>query len=225
MRKEMKLITSCLAVVYLSLQIELNAQSRYQSDDVRVWQNGLVVLTSGDSASGSIAYHFREEVVEVTNEDQSISTFSPVNVAYFVVMNEYTGEQQLFRTLYWDQGKDYTDFKKPTFFEQLNEGKFTLIIREAYTQKNAGTMSDTGPYGREYESRSTVNGYFVNEVRPLYYILLPDGEIQTLRRVKKDLLRLCGNKSRMVKKYARKNKLSYEKPRELKAIINYYNTL
>lgn len=225
MMKEMKFAAIFLIILFFSLKAEINAQIRYNPGEVQVWKNGTVVLVSGDTVSGAITYHCREDVVEVTKDDTSISTFSPVNVEYFTVINDYTGRQQLFRTFYWDQGRSNTDFKKPSFFEQLNDGSYTLIIREEYIQKNKSAANDISPYGIEYDARTSVDGYFVNEIRPLYYILLPDGDIVPLKRVRKDLLDLCGKKSRLVKKYAKKNKLSFDKPNELTAIVNYYNTL
>jgi hypothetical protein len=225
MRKKMKFAALSFVVLFQLFSTELNAQIKYNPGEVQVWKEGSVVLLSGDTIAGSIAYHCREDVVEITKEDLSISTFSAVNVDHFTVINDYTGKEQLFRTLYWDQGKENTDFKKPSFFEQLNEGNFTLIIREEYVQRNTGTASATGPYGKEYDIRSSTNGYFVNEVKPLYYILMPDGDIVKLKRTRKDFLDLCGKKSRQVKRYAQKNKLSFETPNELTAIVNFYNTL
>lgn len=225
MRKEIKLAVNGLVVLLFCFNAELKAQIRYIPAEVQVWSYGSVVLESGDTISGSITYHCKQDVVEVTKVDLSLSTFSPVNVKYFTVINDYTGEQQLFRTLYWDQGKESTDFKRPFFFEQLNEGNYTLIIREEYTQKNRGAANDASPYGREYDLRRSIDGYFVNEVRPLYYILLPDGDIIPLKHTRKDLLNLCGKKSRQVKRYAKQNKLSFEKRNELTAIVNFYNTL
>lgn len=225
MKKKIRIIAVCLFVLLFSVEKNLNAQDNTNAIDVLEWNSGFVILTTGDSISGAITYHCRGDVIEVTKEDNTINTFSPVNVSYFVVNNESTGEKQTFRTLYWDQGRVNSDFKKPTFFEQLNEGPLTLIMRETYIQRSTRLMSNSSPYGSKYAERTSTQGVFAEMVKPLYYILLPDGEIYTLKRVRKDLHRLIGSKSGQIKKFARKNKLSYEKPNELAAIINYYNSL
>ena len=212
----------CVVLVLIGLSPSAFAQIRTEVD-VQQWPAGKIVLTTGDTIYGPITFHRTQEVLNVQNEDGTISAYSPVNVQYFVAQEQPSNRPYLFRTLMWDMGRDYSDFKKPTFFEQLNQGPLTLIMREAYVRRNVHYASNQRYY---YDSNFyPANGAFLDQVNELYYVLLPNGEIVTLRRVKRDLHRLFGNKSKQVKKFVKAKKLDYAKPHELVAIINYYNSL
>ncbi len=156
-------------------------------------------------------------------------SFSPVNVDHFIVSNasEESPGQQVFVTYNWDQDKPYTDFKKPTFFQQLNYGQLTLIMRESYVRRDVNNMSamNTRRFGY-YDPYYNSMGYrFVEQIVPLFYLLLPDGDIITLRNLRKDLPRYFGKKEKDVKEFMKKNKYNYDNIDHLVAIIDYYNTL
>ena len=129
------LIVSCLLGSY-----PLTAQVR-QEVDVQEWPNGTVTLTTGDVVEGVITYYRVQEIVTVLSENGDLYSLSPVNVDKFEVNNEYGSRRHVFKTIYWDQGKDYTDFKKPTFFEQLTEGNTTLLMRESYYKRTIDTYT------------------------------------------------------------------------------------
>jgi hypothetical protein len=193
---------------------------------VQQWPTGKVVLTSGDTIYGPLAFYRSEDVVNVQNTDGTISAFSPVNVQYFVAQEQPSGRSYFFKTLMWDMGRDYTDFKKPTFFEQLNQGELTLMMRETYISRT--NTNTNGFYGQRYyyDPYYYPMGYQPTQViKELYYVLLPNGEVVTLRNVRKDLHRLFGDESRKVKKYVKEHHLDYERPHELVSIINYFNSL
>jgi hypothetical protein len=201
------------------------AQQRMEID-VQQWPTGKVVLTSGDTIYGPLAFYRSEDVVNVQNTDGTISAFSPVNVQYFVAQEQPSGRSYFFKTLMWDMGRDYTNFKKPTFFEQLNQGGLTLMMREAYINRHNNYSNSF--YGQRYyyDPYFYPTGYQPTQViKELYYVLLPNGEVVTLRHVRKDLHKLFGKKSRAVKKYVKDHRLDYERPHELVSIINYFNSL
>lgn len=209
-----------LAALVLSCCWPLLAKGQFKEMyEAQEWHHGKVVLATGESLYGTIVYHPKQDVVQVELNDGAISSFSPVNVSHFVVKDKYSGKPQVFRSLFWNLGKTNTDFKKPVFFEQLNHGTISLIKRQVSMRNN-----DNG------------NGYYVDvnnplwydtseEVKESYYALLPDGEIVTLRNVRKDLLRLFGKKADTVKQFVRSNKLDFAKTNELVIIVNYFNTL
>lgn len=160
------------------------------------------------------------------NGDGTKSSFSPVNVQYFIGQEQPSGRSYTFRSLQWDLGRDFTDFKKPTFFEQLNQGTYTLIMREDYVRKDVASTSPLYAQNAMHGSNYYVPGSeWLDQIKGLFYILLPDGEIITLRNVRKDLHQLFGSKSKEVKKFARERNLGYEKQHQLIAIVNYYNSL
>jgi len=209
--------------LFVCLLFACNAQAQgiFINENIVEWSNGSVFLVTGDSVQGSIKYYYKEDVINVLEDDGSISSFSPVNVHYFVANNVVTGSRQVFRTIYWNQGLEQSDFKKPSFFEQLNQGDLTLIMRETYTPVSSNGLSSSSIVNY----RSTLKDNAVEGVQSFYYVLMPDGEVKSLRRVRRDLLRLLGDKADDVKKYAKKNDLSYDNTYELITIVEYYNSL
>lgn len=101
----------------LLLTWQVKAQGIYTNFNVQEWPAGSIVLVNGDSVQGAIKYHYKEDVINVLKNDGTVSSCSPVNVHHFIAKNNYTGSQQVFRTFYWDLGKEQSGFKKPTFFE------------------------------------------------------------------------------------------------------------
>lgn len=224
MKKNLTMLAQVVCVVIAVMVHSLNATAQYRAEiDVQNWPAGKVVLTTGDTIYGPLTFHRTQEVINVHNEDGTISSFSPVNVQYFVAQEMPSNRSYTFRTLMWNLGRDYSDFKKPTFFEQLNQGPLSLIMREAYVRRDVHYASNQ-IYANNPNLYQPGDGY-IDQVTGLYYALLPDGEIVTLRNVRKDLHRLFGKKSKQVKKFVRSKKLDYSKPHELIAIVNYFNSL
>ncbi|MEJ8801544.1 hypothetical protein [Pontibacter sp. H249] len=213
------LVTIFLTIILSGFWLNAVEAQHRTAIDVQEWPNGKVVLITGDTLYGALTYHRTQDIVNVFHEDGSMSSVSPVNVEYFITQEIPSGKSSTFRSLRWNMGKSNSDFKKPTFFEELNQGALTLIMREAYVRGDGGNNG-------YYEATNFNNrGQLGDEVKNLYYILLPDGDIVNLRNLRKDLHMLFGSKSKEVKSYIRKNKLEYEKPHELVAIINYFNAI
>ncbi|RDV13751.1 hypothetical protein DXT99_18510 [Pontibacter diazotrophicus] len=224
MKKSLTMLAQVVCVVIAVMVHSLDASAQYRPEiDVQEWPTGKVVLTTGDTIYGPLTYHRTQEVINVHNEDGTISAFSPVNVQYFVAQEQPSNRPYIFRTLMWNLGRDYTDFKKPTFFEQLNQGPLTLVMREKYVRRDVQYASRQGYYADP--GLYPMGNNYIDQVDELYYVLLPDGDIVTLRNVRKDLHRLFGKKSKQVKKFVKKKKLDYSKPHELIAIVNYFNSL
>ncbi|MBC5995055.1 hypothetical protein [Pontibacter cellulosilyticus] len=221
MKKNLTALT-IVCVIFIGLSFNAAFGQIRTAIDVQEWPKGKVVLVNGDTLYGALTYYRTPEIVKVHHQDGSISSVSPVNVEYFIAQEMPSGRSFTFKSLHWDLGKPYSDFKKPTFFEELNRGALTLIMRETYVKRDAGRQN-TNLY-RNAPSYYGGNNFY-EQVKELYYIMLPDGEILPLKNVRKDLHTLFGEKSKNVKSYIKLNKLDYEKPHELIAIINYFNAL
>jgi hypothetical protein len=214
-----------LAGICLLFSSTINAQNR-QEIDIQEWPKGIVTLTSGEVLKGTITFYRTQDLISVLNDDGTLSTLSPVNVAQFEVSDGVRNRYHVFKSIFWNQGRDYTDFKKPAFFEQLNQGKATLLMREGYTKKSVDPYLASAMAGNAYDPLGyPINGQFYDQIRPKFYVLQPDGEIIMLTHIRKDFLSYCGNKASVIKAFARKQKLSFEQPIDFIAIVNYYNTL
>ncbi|WP_299824141.1 hypothetical protein [uncultured Pontibacter sp.] len=216
------LVLMCVMIAWLGIKPEVSLAQFRPAIDVQEWPTGKVVLVDGDTLYGALTYYRTQDIVNVHHEDGTMSSLSPVNVEYFIAQEMPSGRSYTFRTLRWDMGKAYSDFKKPTFFEELNRGLLTLIMRETYVRRDGSNIAASNYF---YDPNNYSSNQFTDQVKELYYILLPDGEILSLRNLRKDLHSLFGKKSKDVKSYVKLNKLDYEKPHELIAIVNYFNTI
>lgn len=205
------LLSIWLAPSWLAAQTE-------SSIFVQEWTNGKVVLTTGESIDGAIAYHRNIEVIKVYKEDGSVKSYSPVNVSQFVAADSRLGKYNVFQTLRWNQGNSGSDFKKPAFFEVLQEGTYSLIARSTYARQKLKNVFAGALFSSEQDA-------WREEIKMTYYVKLPDGEILRLRKIKRDLFSLSGDHKDKLKSYIKENKLDVTVPYQLSAVINYLNQL
>ncbi|MDX5438528.1 MAG: hypothetical protein LPK03_15095, partial [Pontibacter sp.] len=84
MKNFIKTITLLLFLSAICLITSSDAMAQFRpSIDVQEWPSGKIVLTSGDTLYGPVTFYRTQEVINVQNEDGTISSFSPVNVQYF----------------------------------------------------------------------------------------------------------------------------------------------
>ncbi|RAU82437.1 hypothetical protein [Pontibacter arcticus] len=219
-----KLLGMCLMLLLTCSIYKTSAQARTEID-VQEWAEGTVFLLSGDTVKGPVTFYRTQEVLNVHHADGSMSTYTPVTVSHFILKSMPEGFQYTFVSLPWDLGKPNSDFKKPTFFEQLNNGPVTLVMRENYVKRDMNNYY-SGRYAYYHPNYYGLpNNMWMDEVRELYYALLPDGDILELRNLRKDLQELFGKKAGQVKAFAKKNNLQYDRPNEVVRIVNYFNSL
>lgn len=223
----METFKAMLGVLVAAVGVSLNAWGQQSASlEMQQWPEGKVVLTDGSLIYGPLTLYQSKDVINVQNEDGSISAFSPVHVQYFVAQDQPSGRSYLFRTLPWDMDRTYSDFRKPTFFEQLNQGPLTLLLREVPVNPEPNYLSSL--YGRNSYAApgSYPVGYAATEQsQEIYYVLLPNGEIVTLHNVRRDLYKLFGKKAGKVKAYVKEHRLSFDRPYMLITIVNYFNSL
>ncbi|WP_116542052.1 hypothetical protein [Pontibacter virosus] len=211
-----------LLVTFACGNVPAWAQSN-QGFDTERWLYGKVVLVTGDSLQGAVVYHPAQDVVQIASEDGIINSFSAVSVSHFMISGVYNGKPQVFRSLPWNKGSIQSDFRVPVFFELINQGE--LVLMKRYIGVTAAKAD------QQYATASIQTSYFPHfategdELQEVLYMLLPNGEIVQLRKPKKDLLKLCGVHTGKVKQYAKSNKLDYNSSKDLRNIVDYYNTL
>ncbi len=216
------LLWALLATFILSPTTNVMAQR----GDIQEWAKGRIILTSGDTLYGPIAYHRTEDIIRVTLSDGSINAFAPVAVNSFTVTDEKNKYVQTFRPFLWNRGNDYSDYQAPAFFELLTEGKYSLVKREILS---ARTVSNAYPMyagsGRYYDPYAYTGSRYQTMVLDLFYLNTPNNKILALRNPKRDLEDLFKNKERMMREYIKANNLSYSETRDLIKILNHYNSL
>jgi hypothetical protein len=221
-KKLTKLIVVCVLCAVFMPNITQAQQGAIL--DVQEWPKGKVVLTDGDTVYGALSYYRAQDVVNVHHEDGTLSSFSPVNVEYFIAQDMPSGRSYTFRTLHWDMDKPNSDFKKPTFFEELNRGMVILLVREIYLNRNGNNGGAMSSNTHNSDVSNSTNLPY-DQIAQQYFLLLPNNKIVKLRNLRKDLHSLFGNRSKEVKSYIKLNRLDYDKRHELVAIINYFNAI
>ena len=221
----MKKISKSIQFLILLFGLSLVTIGAYaQRVDIQEWPKGRLVLTSGDTLSGPLTYHRTEDVVRITSPDGSIQAFAPVNVASFTVSDGRFS--QTFKPYMWNRGNDYSDYKAPSFFEQLNDGKFSLVKRETIVRRNMNASPMYAGYGRYYDPYGYGNNSrFVEQVQELFYLHTPDNNIVPLRKPKRDLEDVFGKKNKEMKAFISANRLDYDNARDLVLIVSHYNTI
>ncbi len=220
----LKIIKSIFFVLILFGFYSIHFSVQAQRVDIQEWPKGRVVLTSGDTLSGPLTYHRTEDIVRVTLKDGSIQAFAPVNVESFTVSDgRFT---QTFKPYMWNRGNDYSDYKAPAFFEQLNEGNYSLVKRETIVRRNMNSGPLYAGYGRYYDPYGYGNySRYVEQVQELFYLHTPDRDIVALRRPKRDLEDIFGKKNKEMKAFISANKLDYDNARDLVLIVSHFNKI
>ena len=210
-------------ILFLHILFLLNAFAlQAQNYNAVEWPQATIVLAGGDTVAGPVVFYRAEEVLHLNTGNETATTLTPVLDSSFRVEEE--GRLRQFRTYLWNRGKDYSDYRSPAFFEQLNTGNYSLLKREILRQDIVRNDPFWNPYGNfggpPYGSHS-----FMTSVQELFYIHTPKGNIISLRKPKQDVLRIFASHQKQIRKYVDDNDLKYNRKNDLIRIVKYYNSL
>jgi len=186
----------------------LSISSFAQTFPFDFWNEGKVVLESGDTIKGSIKYDL-QDLLQVKH-DGRLESFSSRKAVFFEIFDQTYKRYRHFYSLPFSPTGGY---KTPVFFEALTEGKITLLSREKIEYR---TYSSPFFYYGGYSSRMVL----VN----IYYLLRENGNIEEFSGKRSDWYDLMGNKENDVHDYVKENKLDFDRKYDLKRIIDYYNS-
>lgn len=194
-----------VALLFLTASIAAKAQQW----PMELWHDGRVVLLSGDTLKGRLKYDLQKDLVQYSTPDQRVEAFTARKVLFFEIFDATVKKYRQFFALPYSATSSY---RVPTFFELLEEGKMTLLSREALEY-------------RSYSSPYYVGSYTRLVLVYKYFFLDENGDIREFIGNKNDLLDLMGNKADAVEKYIKANRLNYDDKYDLAKIITYYNSL
>jgi len=173
------------------------------------WHEGKIVLVTGDTLKGNVKYDLQQDLVQYEQANTKPEVFTPRKVLFFEIFDKTINNYRTFYALPFHATQGY---KTSIFFELLEEGKITLLAREALEYRTYSS-----PY---------YFGSFTRQVLVYKYFFLEEtGDIVEFQGGKNDLLNLMGNKSDDVEKYIRTNRLKFEEKSDLAKIVAYYNSL
>ncbi len=200
----LRILITCV-IVFSSLGQVLAQQ--FPSD---LWHEGKIVLLEGaDTLIGKVKYDLQQDLIQYTASAQTIEAYSAKKVLFFEIFDLTVHKYRSFYALPYTTQAGY---RAPVFFELLEEGKLTLLAREAIETKSYSSMYYYGSYTRQ-----------VLVYR--YFFLDESGAITEFTGNKKDLLDLTGKKADAVEDFMKVNKLKIDEKYDFAQIIKYYNSL
>jgi hypothetical protein len=191
----------CLIVVPASAQ-----QFAYE-----LWHEGKLILDGGDTLRGSIKYDLQNDLIQYQSKSESkLESYTARKVVFYEIYDQTVNRYRAFYSLPYSTSGQY---KAPVFFELLEEGKLTVLCREALEYR---TTNSTFYYYGTYTRLVLINKYF---------ILKENGEIEEFRGKKNDWYELMRSKESQVQKFVKSNRLDLDEKYELAKVVNYYNSL
>ncbi|HNP94759.1 MAG TPA: hypothetical protein PKJ63_03995 [Cyclobacteriaceae bacterium] len=173
------------------------------------WHEGTIVLESGDTLKGSVKYDMQTDLVQI-QIDNKLETYTARKVLFVEIFDRTIKRYRRMYSLPFNTSGEY---KAPVFFELLEEGKITLLCREALEYR---TYSSSFYYYSNYSRLTIVYKYF---------LLKENGDIVQFVGKRNDWLDLMNDRRDEVQKFARDNRLDFDEKYHLKRIIAYYNSL
>jgi hypothetical protein len=175
----------------------------------QLWHEGKIVLDSGDTLRGKVKYDMQGDLIQIQESNKN-ELFTARKVVFFEIFDQTVKSYRQFYSLPYTTSGQY---KAPVFFELLEEGKITLLAREAI----------------EYKTYASPYNFYGNYTRMVlvhkYFLLQENGEMKEFNDKKNNWLDLMGNKAEDVQRYAKTNRLDFNNKTELSKIIAYYNSL
>ncbi len=186
------------------------SQSVAQKFPSEIWHEGKIVLLDGaDTLVGSVKYDLQQDLIQYTSTNQTIEAYSAKKVLFFEIFDQSVHRYRAFYALPYSTQSGY---RAPIFFELLEEGKLTLLVREAIENKSYSSIYYYGSYTRK-----------VLVYR--YFFLDENGAINEFTGNKKDLLELMGKKADAVEEYVKANRLKIDEKYDFAQVVKYYNSL
>jgi len=187
----------------------VSAVAKAQNWPSQVWHEGKIVLLEGDTLRGLVKYDLQQDLIQYNLKDKRTEAFSARKVLFFEIFDTSVHRYRQFFALPYSTP---TGYRSPVFFELLEEGKLTLLSREAIEYRTYTSPYYIGSYSRQI----LVNTYFFLDEK---------GAITEFKGNKNDLLELMGRKSKDVEKYIKENRLKYDEKYDFARIIAYYNSI
>lgn len=195
-------------IISLSFFLASSVGVHAQEFAFELWHDGTVVLDNGDTLSGNVKYDMQTDLVQVQVGDR-FESYSARKLLFLEIFDKTVKRYRRMYSLPYNTSGEY---RAPVFFELLEEGKITLLCREAVEY-------------RTYSSMYNYYNYSKLTVVYRYFLLKEDGSIDEFLGKRGDWLNLMSDRKDEVQKFVKSNRLSFDEKYDLSRIIAYYNTL
>jgi len=194
-----------LCLLWFLLPVAVQAQTW----PFELWHDGKIVLVEGDTLRGLVKYNIQQDLVQFNSSDRKVEAYTPRKVVFFEIFDASVHKYRQFYSLPFTTPAGY---EAPIFFELLEDGKMTLLSREALEMRTYNSPYYVGSYSRLV---------LVNK----YFFLNEKAGITSFSGTKKDLLELMEKRAGEVEDYIKTNRLDFDNKYDLARIIEYYNSL
>jgi len=184
------------------------AFSSAQKFPFEFWHEGKIILESGDTLKGMVKYNMQEDLVQLQT-DRTVETYTSRKVLFFEIFDVTVKRYRQFYSLPYAVTGQY---RAPVFFELLEEGKMTLLSREALESRTYSSFYYYGSYTRLV---------LVDK----FFFMKENGTIAQFTGKKNDLIELMGTRGEQVAKFAKEKRLDFDKKYDVAQIVAYYNSL
>lgn len=182
--------------------------SQAQTWAFELWHEGKIVLLTGDTLRGLVKYDLQQDIVQYDVPHDRTEAFSARKVLSYEIFDATVKRYRRFYALPYSASGSY---KIPVFFELLEEGKMTLLAREALEY-------------RTYSSPYFIGSYTRLVLIHKFFFLEEDGDIVEFIGTRNDLIDKMGTRGDAVEKFIKQNKLRMEDKYDFARIIAYYNS-
>ena len=172
------------------------------------WHEGKIILESGDTLKGQLKYNMQEDLVQLQTQ-RTVETYTSRKVVFFEIFDVTIKRYRQFYSLPYAVTGQY---RAPVFFELLQEGKMTLLAREALESRTYSSLYYYGTYTRLV---------LVNK----FFLMKENGTIVQFTGKKNDLIELMGTKGEKVARYVKEKRLDFDKKYDVALMVAYYNSL
>ena len=200
-------IISSLLFVLLVSAFCGNPVAQAQEFAYEYWHDGKMVLETGDTLKGKVKYNLQTDLLQLEANNR-IETFTSRKVVFFEI---FDGTVKRYRQFYSLPYTTSAQYKAPVFFELLEEGKITLLSREALEYRTYSSF-----YYGSYSKLVLVDKF---------YFLKENGTIQELGNKKGALVDLLESRREEIEKFIKANKLRVDNKYDAAKVVGHYNSL
>jgi len=168
-----------------------------------LWHEGKIVLSEGDTLKGFVKYDLQQDLVQYSLDDKRVEAFTAKRILFFQIFDTSVHKYRQFYSLPFTNSSGYS---APIFFELMQEGKMTLLAREALEMRSYSSPYYIGTYSRMV---------LVNK----FFFLDEKGNITPFTGSKRDLIDTMGKRGDEVEKFIKANRLDYENKYDFARIV------
>lgn len=218
-------IKKIIFIVFFLCPIIANAQYFAENQ----WHEGRVLLSTGDTVTGSLKFALKDEIVQL-QVGNVLQTFTSRKALHYAFFDKNENRERIFYALPFEKTPNY---ESPTFFEVLLQGKpMTILGREILVQNTQYMNNGMGPMGMGGMGMGPMGmggmrgtPFITYSVKMEFYFMYADGRIKTFDGSKKRLLFLLKDKEREIKTYLKQHNIKLNKPQEMARVVSYYNQI